>query len=59
MQRPDPLICASYGATDIAANSNRVQWLNELYLYDGRDKRDHPMHGFYTGLAQKYQQVSK
>ena len=58
MSRPDPLICASYGATDVVANSNRVQWLNELYLYDGRDKRDHPMHGLFTGLARKYQQFA-
>ncbi len=58
MNRPDPLICASYGATDVVANGNRVQWLNELYLYDGRDKREHPMHGLFTGLARKYQQFA-
>jgi hypothetical protein len=58
MNRPDPLICASFGATDVVANNNRVQWLNELYLYDGRDKRDHPMHGLFTGLARKYQQFA-
>ena len=58
MNRPDPLICASFGATDVVANNNRVQWLNELYLYDGRDKRDHPMHGLFTGLASKYQQFA-
>ena len=58
MNRPDPLICATYGATDVVANNNRVQWLNELYLYDGRDKRDHTMHGLFTGLARKYQQFA-
>lgn len=58
MKRPDPLICASYGASDVVASRNRVQWLNELYLYDGRDKRDHPMHGLFTGLARKYQQFA-
>ena len=56
MERPDPMICGSYGASDVAACRNRVKWLNELYVYDGRDNRDHEMHGVYTGLAQKYQQ---
>jgi hypothetical protein len=44
------------GAEDVVAMSNRVKWLNCLFMHDGRDKRDHPMHGLYTGLAQKYQQ---
>jgi|TARA_Y100000004_G_scaffold153313_1_gene176928 hypothetical protein len=58
MERPDPMICASYGATDVAACRNRQRWLEELYMYDGRDKRDHPMHGLFTGLARKYQQFA-
>ena len=45
-------------AEDVEAMSNRVKWLNELYLYDGRDKREHPQHGLFTGLAQKYQQFT-
>jgi|TARA_Y100000310_G_scaffold70034_1_gene65564 hypothetical protein len=56
MQRPDPMIASKPGAQDTEAMSNRVKWLDCLYLHDGRDKRDHPMHGIYTGLAQKYQQ---
>ena len=56
MQRPDPMIPSKPGAEDGQAMANRQAWLSELYLYDGRDKRDHPMHGTYTGLAQKYQQ---
>ena len=44
------------GAEDVEAMGNRVAWLNCLYLHDGRDKRDHELHGKYTGLAQKYQQ---
>ena len=58
MQRPDPMIASKPGAEDVEAMSNRVKWLNELYMYDGRDKRDHPMHGLFTGLAKKYQQFS-
>lgn len=56
MNRPDPMISCKPGAEDTEAMANRQAWLNELYLYDGRDKRDHPMHGLFTGLAQKYQQ---
>ena len=56
MQRPDPMIAAKPGASDVQAMGNRVAWLNCLYLHDKRDKREHPLHGKYTGLAQKYQQ---
>ena len=52
------MIAAKPGAEDVQAMANRQAWLNELYLYDGRNKPEHPMHGCYTGLAQKYQQFS-
>lgn len=50
------MIAAKPGAEDIEAMSNRVKWLNELYVFDRRDDPDHPMRGLYTGLAKKYQQ---
>lgn len=56
IERPDPLLAGKPGAEDIEAMSNRVKWLNELYIFDGRDIPDHPMRGLYTGLAKKYQQ---
>jgi len=56
MQRPDPMIPCKPGAEDVEAMANRQAWLNCLYLHDERDKREHPLHGKYTGLAQKYQQ---
>lgn len=28
--------------------------LERLYKIDGRDKKDHPKHGLYTGLTLKY-----
>jgi hypothetical protein len=48
------MICASYGATDTQANSNRVQWMEMLFMLEGRDKRDHPKCGLFTGLHRKH-----
>lgn len=56
MERPDPMIPNKPGAEDVEAMSNRVRWLNQLFVYDGREKREHPKHGLFTGLAEKYQQ---
>ena len=52
--RPDPLIPNRYGAQDTEAMRNRIKWLDALYDLDGRDKPDHPQHGLYTGLHQRY-----
>ena len=52
------MIASKPGASDVEAMNNRQAWINELYMYDGRDKRDHPMHGLFTGLAKKYQQFA-
>ena len=35
-------------------NLERTKRLEALYIKDGRDKKDHPMHGLFTGLHQKY-----
>jgi hypothetical protein len=56
MERPDPMMPCKPGAQDTEAMGNRQKWLDELYLFDRRDDPDHPMHGLYTGLHQKYQQ---
>lgn len=57
MQRPDPMIPSKPGAEDTQAMSNRQAWLVELFFLDGRDRKDHPQHGLFTGLAQKYQSL--
>ena len=57
MKRPDPMISASYGATDIVAQKSRMLWLEELYFLDGRDQISHSQHGLFTGLALKYQNL--
>ena len=58
MKRPDPMISASYGATDIVAQKSRMLWLEELYFLDGRDQVSHPQYGLFTGLALKYQNLT-
>jgi len=55
MDRPDPMIPAKPGAQDVEAMTNRVIWLEALYLRDNRDDPGHEFHGLYTGLAIKYQ----
>ena len=54
MVRPDPLIPNRPGAEDVEAMRNRMIWLDELYIIDGREDPDHPFHRLYTGLHQRY-----
>ena len=58
MKRPDPMISASYGASDTGAQKARVLWLEELFFLDGRDQISHPQYGLFTGLALKYQNLN-
>lgn len=32
----------------------KVDLLEQLYRAAGRDRKDHPMHGLYTGLYQEW-----
>ena len=57
MQRPDPMISAKPGASDLPAMRARTMWLEELFFLDGRDQISHPQHGIFTGLALKYQNL--
>jgi hypothetical protein len=54
MQKPDPMICGKPGAEDIEANSNRVEWMEMLFMLEGRDNPDHPQCGLFTGLHRKH-----
>ena len=58
MQRPDPMIPCKPGAEDVESMSNRTTWLEELYFLDGRDQADHPQRGLFSGLSEKYQNLS-
>ena len=40
----------AYGAEDIKEQQERVDRMEQLYFIDGRNQRDHKMHGLYTGL---------
>ena len=57
MQRPDPMIASKPGASDVQAMAARTLWLEELFFLDGRDMVSHPMHGLFTGVAAKYQNL--
>ena len=57
MKRPDPMIAGKPGASDTQAMAARALWLEELFFLDGRDQISHPMHGLFTGLALKYQNL--
>ena len=54
MQRPDPMISCKPGAEDVVAERNKAAWLEELFFLDGRDRKDHPQCGLFTGLAEQY-----
>ena len=48
------MIAGKPGAEDVQAMTARTLWLEELFFLDGRDQISHPMHGLFTGLAEKY-----
>lgn len=37
-----------------AQDECRIKHLESLYRLDGREQNDHPLHGNYTGLLEKY-----
>jgi len=39
---------------EVIVDQNRVALLDKLYFWDGRDKKDHPLHNTYSGLYLKY-----
>lgn len=50
----NPLAAKLPGGEDVHVMRSRVAWLNFLYALDGRESVDHPEHGLFTGLHQKY-----
>ena len=37
----------------LAEDRQRVLTMDQLYIEDGRHRKDHPKHGLYTGLHQE------
>jgi hypothetical protein len=38
----------------VCVDQMRSDFLDKLYVQDGRDKPEHPFHSLYTGLYQGY-----
>ena len=38
----------------VIVDQSRVDLLEQLYAWDGRDDKSHPYHHTYTGLYEKY-----
>ena len=49
----------TYGAEDVADCEARIQALKTWYLADGRNRKNHPLHGTYTGLYNLYRHHSR
>ena len=39
--------------TTVEQDRKRAERMESLYVLDGRHRKDHPMHGLYTGLHQE------
>tara|TARA_R110000772_G_scaffold46080_4_gene105309 strand:- start:1375 stop:1545 length:171 start_codon:yes stop_codon:yes gene_type:complete len=48
------MIPSKPGGEDIEVQANKQAWIEALYQYEGRDDKNHPMHGLYTGLMKKH-----
>ena len=44
----------AYGAQDLAECNQRMESMERWYHADGRNNKNHPHHGVYTGLYQLY-----
>jgi hypothetical protein len=38
----------------VCVDDARTRFLDKLYVQDGRDQPEHPLHSLYTGLYQQY-----
>ena len=41
----------------VVIEDDRQEYLEWLYKLDGRDKKSHPLHSLYSGLAVKYKGI--
>ena len=52
-------MCTVMGPQWVKEQRERQMRMDRLYVLDGRHRKDHEMHGFYTGLAEKAEELEK
>ena len=55
----NPAMRTVMGPEWVKEQSERMQRMERLYVLDGRHLKKHEMHGFYTGLAEKAEELEK
>lgn len=50
---------SSFNRDWIKENERRVMEMDRLYVLDGRHRKDHKMHGLFTGLKEKANELEK
>ena len=43
----------------VKEQTERMLRMERLYILDGRQLKNHKLHGFYTGLAEKAEELEK
>lgn len=49
----------SYKTEWIEEDKQRVMTMDRWYIIDGRHRKSHPLHGLYTGLAEKGESLDR
>ena len=52
-------MCTVMGTEWVKEQQARQMRMDRLYVLDGRHREDHEMHGLYTGLAEKAEELEK
>ncbi len=55
----NPAMRTVMGAQWVKEQQARQLRMDRLYVLDGRHRKDHEMHGLYTGLAEKAEELEK
>ena len=52
-------MCTVMGVEWVKEQQARQMRMDRLYVLDGRHRKDHEMHGLYTGLAEIAEELEK
>jgi hypothetical protein len=55
----NPAMSTVMGKEWVKEQRERVLRMDRLYVLDGRHRKDHKLHGFYTGLFEKAEELEK